>query len=199
MRPLMYNSRDMIETDRLILRRWNDSDAETLYRLASDPEIGPAAGWPPHTSVQNSLEIIRTIFATPETYAVVLKESGELVGCCGIMFPEKNDGPDNNRNEAEIGYWIGRSYWGQGLIPESVKTLLSRCFDRLNIDTVWCGYYDGNFKSKRVCEKCGFRYHHTNHDILSPLGDIRTEHMHIMTEEDYRKLRAHDAPKQHSS
>lgn len=46
----------MIETDRLILRHWRDSDAETLFKLASDPDIGPVAGWPPHTSVENSLE-----------------------------------------------------------------------------------------------------------------------------------------------
>ena len=52
----------MIETDRLILRHWRDSDAETLFKLASDPDIGPVAGWPPHTSVENSLEIIRTVF-----------------------------------------------------------------------------------------------------------------------------------------
>ncbi len=55
----------MIETDRLILRHWRDSDAETLFKLASDPDIGPVAGWPPHTSVENSLEIIRTVFSAP--------------------------------------------------------------------------------------------------------------------------------------
>lgn len=70
----------MIETDRLILRHWRDSDAETLFKLASDPDIGPVAGWPPHTSVENSLEIIRTVFSAPEIYAVVPKATGEPVG-----------------------------------------------------------------------------------------------------------------------
>ena len=90
--------------------------------------------------------------------------------------------------EAEVGYWIGKPYWGQGLIPEAVNALLQRCFNELALDAVWCGYYDGNIKSKRVCEKCGFKYHHTNHDILSPLGDRRTEHFYIMTKEDYHAL-----------
>ena len=76
----------MIETDRLILRPWREDDAEALFRYASDPDIGPIAGWPPHTSVENSLEIIRTVFSAPETYAVVLKDSDEPVGSCGIMF-----------------------------------------------------------------------------------------------------------------
>ena len=64
-----------LTTDRLILRPWQESDAEALYKYAKDPEIGPAADWPPHTSVEDSLEVIRTVFSAPETYAVVLKET----------------------------------------------------------------------------------------------------------------------------
>lgn len=63
--------------------------------------------------------------------------------------------------------------------------LLSRCFNDLTLDSVWCGYYDGNAKSKRVIEKCGFKFHHTNKDIVSPLGDKRPEHFYIMTKENY--------------
>ncbi|WP_286331815.1 MULTISPECIES: GNAT family N-acetyltransferase [Muribaculaceae] len=178
----------MIETDRLILRPWREVDAEALFRYASDPDIGSIAGWPPHTSVENSLEIIRTVFSVPETYAVVLKDPEEPVGSCGIMFSNSLHSAGMQQNEAEIGYWIGKPYWGQGLIPEAVKALLSRCFNDLCIDAVWCGYYDGNIKSKRVCEKCGFKFHHTNNDIVSPLGDRRTEHFYIITKEDYHAL-----------
>lgn len=94
----------MIETERLILRPWRENDAETLYRYASDPDIGPIAGWPPHTSVENSLEIIRTVFSAPETYAVVLKDTGEPVGCCGIMSAKSLHTAEMRPNEAEIGY-----------------------------------------------------------------------------------------------
>lgn len=178
----------MIETDRLLLRPWREEDAEALYKFASDPDVGPAAGWPPHTSVENSLEIIRTVFAAPETYAVVLKDSGEAVGCCGIMFSDSLHTADMLSGEAEIGYWIGKPYWGKGLIPEAVTALLSRCFNELELNAVWCGYYDGNNKSKRVCEKCGFKYHHTASDITSPLGDKRTEHLYLMTKTDYEEF-----------
>lgn len=177
-----------VETDRLILRPWREEDAEALYRYASDPEIGPIAGWPPHTSVENSREIIRTVFSSPETYAVVLKETDEPVGCCGIMYSNSLHAAEMQSNEAEIGYWIGKPYWGQGLIPEAAKSLLSRCFNDLMLDTVWCGFYEGNDKSRRVCEKCGFKYHHTNRNIVSPLGNRRTELFYIMTKEDYHAL-----------
>ena len=178
----------MIETKRLILRPWTDTDAEALFRYASDPDVGPIAGWPPHTSVENSLEIIRTVFAAPEVYAVVLKDTGESIGSCGIMFPDGLHSAEMKHGEAEIGYWIGKPYWGQGLIPEAVEALLKRSFDRLMLDAVWCGYYDSNTKSKRVCEKSGFKFHHTNNGITSPLGDIRTEHFYKMTRQDWRQM-----------
>lgn len=175
----------MIETERLILRPWREEDAESLFKYASDPDVGPIAGWSPHASVEDSREIIRTVFAAPEVYAVVLKSTGEPVGSCGIMTSDSLHAADMKDTEGEIGYWIGKPYWGQGLIPEAVRALLDRGFRDLHLSAVWCGYYDGNHKSRRVCEKSGFRFHHTNDDVVSPLGDKRTEHFCLMTREDY--------------
>ena len=130
----------MIETDRLILRPWR----ETMPRLFISTLLTLQSVWLqvglPHTSVENSSEIIRTVFSAPETYAVVLKETDEPVGCCGIMFSNSLHAAEMQTNEAEIGYWIGKPYWGQGLIPEGVKALLSRCFNDLELGAVWCGY-----------------------------------------------------------
>lgn len=179
----------MMETERLILRHWRDTDAEALFKYASNPDIGPVAGWLPHTSIEDSLKIIRTIFAAPEVYAVVLKDTDEPVGSCGIMFSDALHSAEMKYDEAEIGYWIGKPYWGQGLIPEAVMFLLSRCFNELHLNAVWCGYYDGNIKSKRVIEKCGFTFHHTNRGIISPLGDKRTEHFYLMTHNDYLSMK----------
>lgn len=103
-----------LETRRLILRPWEERDAEELYRYARDDRIGPIAGWPPHTSVENSLEIIRTVLSEPETYAVILKDIGKPVGSVGIMFAPKGSAPMKEQ-EAEIGYWIGVPYWGSGI------------------------------------------------------------------------------------
>ena len=59
-----------METERISLRPWMDSDAETLFKYASDPEVGPRAGWPTHQSVEESLEIIRTVFNAEGMWAV---------------------------------------------------------------------------------------------------------------------------------
>lgn len=165
-----------LETERLILRPWRESDAASLYKYARDPDVGPKAGWPPHVSVEHSLEIIRTVFAAPETYAVVLKATGEAVGCAGILRGEAMNGEAMAAEDAELGYWIGKPYWGKGLIPEAVRCLLRRCFSDLGVKAVWGAYYEGNHASGRVMEKCGLRFHHTEKDKLSPLGDRRTEH-----------------------
>lgn len=187
-------AQEQMKTERLILRPWTEDDAPALYKYAQDPAIGPIAGWPPHTSVENSREIIRDILSAPETYAVILKETNEPIGSVGIMFGDGVHSADMEEGDAEIGYWLGVPYWGQGLIPEAVNRLLSRCFEELGIKRVWCGHYDGNTKSRRVMEKCGFKYHHTEEGKTSPLGDIRTEHFTLLTREEWKRKNYHIRP-----
>ena len=117
-----------LETEHLILRPWEDGDAEELYWYAKDERVGPAAGWPPHTDVEESREIIRTVFSGPETYAMVLKSTGKPIGCVGVMFFPAGNLSLKDR-EAEIGYWIGVPYWGQGLTTEAVRRIVKRCFE----------------------------------------------------------------------
>lgn len=177
----------ILETKRLILRPWEEADAEILYEYAKDPKVGPAAGWPVHTSVDNSLDIIRNVLSAPETYAVVDKQTGCAIGSIGIMIGSaSNIGiPDT---EGEIGYWIGVPYWGQGLIPEAVQELLRYAFEELHLNKMWCGYFDGNTKSKRVQEKCGFQYQYTNEKVPCPmLNEERTEHFTCLTKEQWRQ------------
>lgn len=178
----------ILETERLILRPWEESDAESLYEFAKDTRVGPAAGWPVHTSIENSRQIIRDVLRTDENYAVTLKGEGKAIGSAGLMIGDKSNIKINS-SEAEIGYWIGVPYWGRGLIPEAVRELMKRAFEDLNLKTLWCGYFDGNEKSKRVQEKCGFIYHHTDKDKPWPLmNDIRTEHFTRITREQWKVL-----------
>ena len=92
--------------------------------------------------------------------------------------------------EAEIGYWIGVPYWGQGLIPEAVREIMRHGFDDLNLEKLWCGYFDGNTKSQRVQEKCGFRYHHTREKVPCALEDVlRTEHITCLSKEEWISIK----------
>lgn len=175
----------ILETERIILRHWKENDAKELYKYAKDPQVGPIAGWPVHTDEENSRQIIKEVFNDDETYAVVLKETNLPVGSIGLLIGDKSNIAIED-NEGEIGYWIGVPYWGKGLIPEAVKELMRHGFEDLKLEKIWCGYFEGNEKSKRVQEKCGFKYDHTNENIRWELmNDIRTEHVTCITKKQW--------------
>lgn len=79
-----------METDKIIFPPWRESDAEVLFNYASDPDVGLRAGWPPHKSVEESLEVIRTVFNNDTTWAIELRESGEAIGAMGYLSCEGN-------------------------------------------------------------------------------------------------------------
>lgn len=174
-----------LKTSRLVLRHWQETDAPVLYEYAKDPQVGPIAGWPVHTSVENSRLVIHDILSAEETYAVVPKNIGFPVGSIGLMIGKRSDLGITD-NEGEIGYWVGVPHWGNGYMPEAVNELLRHGFEDLNLTCIWCGYIDGNEKSRRVQEKCGFQYHHTIENKMFPLiGELRTEHISRLTREEW--------------
>ena len=167
----------VIETERLVLRPWLSSDAAALYALARDPAVGPIAGWPPHKSVEDSSNVIRAVLSAPETYAVVLRSSGELVGCTGFNAGEAASMP-LAEDERELGYWIGKPHWGRGYATEAARALVERGFSVLGLSGIHAGYYDGNDRSGNVLEKLGFKPIRVVHDApCALLGETRTEHL----------------------
>ncbi|EKU30468.1 GNAT family N-acetyltransferase [Alcaligenes sp. NLF5-7] len=177
-----------LQTERLILRPWQDTDAKDLYEYAKDERVGPIAGWPVHTSVEESAEIIRTVFNMPEVYAVEHKVNGRAVGCIGVLIG-KNSNFEIGEEEGEIAYWIGVPYWGQGLIPEAMREVMRHAFETLKLKALWCGYFANNAQSQIAQSKCGFRHHHTEENRYNPfLQDYRTEHISRITAEEWLSL-----------
>ena len=175
----------VIETQRLILRKWSQNDAESLFTYAKNPNVGPIAGWPPHKDIESSRDVIDNILNGAECYAVCEKENNIAIGAIELML---NNHTDINKrdDECELGYWLGEPFWGRGYMPEAASALIRRGFDELGMTTIWCGYYDGNEKSKRCQEKCGFKYHHTEKDkVCELMGDVRTEHFTYLTKKEW--------------
>jgi len=144
-----------METERIVLRPWCESDAEALFRYASDPDVGPRAGWPPHKSVEESLEIIRNVFNTDTMWAVVWKETGEAIGCAGYL-PASHSNLAIAETECEVGYWIARPYWGKGICTEALRLVIDYCFSEKGFTVLWGDYFPENPASGRVMAKCGF-------------------------------------------
>jgi len=170
-----------IETKRLLLRPWREDDAETLFEYAKDPRIGPMAGWPPHTSVENSLEVLRKILIAEGSFAVTLKGDDKPIGSIGF----KETTAPGHPGETEIGYWLAVPFWGRGLIPEAVRALLKNAFEEQGRQVVWCGHYEGNDKSRRVIEKSGFRFAFKCEAEVLLLGETRTEYYYSITKEEF--------------
>ena len=133
--------------------------------------------------MEESLAIIRDVLSAEETYAVCLKSDHRAIGSIGLHPPAQTQ-TKAGKSEMEIGYWIGVPFWGRGYMPEAVKALQRHAFLDLHCSALWCGYYDGNEKSRRCQEKCGFWFHHTEADKPCTLmGDVRTEHFTYLTKE----------------
>ena len=185
----------MLKTERLLLRRWEDSDAENLYEYAKDPDVGPIAGWPPHQSVDESRNVIRTVFQGKEAYAICLKTDEKAIGAIELKLNGHTDMTDRD-DECELGYWLGKPFWGQGIMPEAVKEILRHAFEEIGMTKVWVGYYEGNSKSKRVQEKAGFRYQWKSEGVDVPLmHEKRTGHVSSMTKDQWQWDRLYAAAK----
>lgn len=186
----------MLETKRLTLRRFEQSDAENLYEYAKDPDVGPIAGWSPHKNVAESLDVIRNVFNGAEAYAVCLKSDGKAIGAIELKLNGHTDLTEQE-DECELGFWLGKPYWGRGIMPEAAREILRHAFEDLDMQKVWCAYYDGNTKSKRVQEKCGFRYQWTTKDVDVPLmHEKRTGHVNLLTKDTWLWARLFDAAKE---
>ena len=103
-------------------------------------------------------------------------------------------------HEAELGFWLGVPYWGRGIIPEAAEEVLRHAFEDLEMQRVWCAYYDGNEKSRRAQEKLGFRYEKTTEDENVPhLGEKRRHHANLLTIEAWEARRARQSSSQQRS
>ena len=146
----------IFKTTNLLLRPWRQDDAKCLYHFAKNPNVGISAGWPPHRNVEESLNIIKTIFCRPECYAIVKDDIP--IGCVELLIH-----PNGNHwwgeGSAELGYWIAEPYWKKGYATEACKILIRRAFDDLAVDRIYATYKISNTASKRVLEKLDFQFY----------------------------------------
>lgn len=167
-----------LETERLMIRPWQDSDAEDLYAYASVDGVGQMAGWKPHKSLEESKEILKMFQAGKNQFALEAKETHQVIGSLGLekYNPklEKENTYYKNKKGREVGYVISKKYWGQGLAAEAVKRIISYCFEEQKYDFFSCEHFVWNAQSKRVIEKCGFQF------LMDIRGKVEDSRMYIL-------------------
>ena len=149
--------RPTLETERLVLRPFELSDAPRVKLLAGDRDIAAMTLNVPHPYEDGMAE--KWIGAHQERFdkgeevvlAVTLRESGELIGAIGLILKRDHD-------KAELGYWIGKPYWGRGFCTEAARAVLRYAFTELGLNRVHAYHFHHNPASGRVLQKIGMTH-----------------------------------------
>mgnify|MGYP001192935198 CR=1 FL=1 len=167
-----------------LLREWRATDCTSLARYANNINIwrNVRDRFPHPYTEEDGRFFIGNIVPQSPGYEFAIVIDGEAAGGIGLVRQS-----DVERLSAEIGYWIGRPFWGQGLIPEAVRELLRYCFEDKGAQRVWCSHYAGNEKSKRVIEKCGFSYQLTCERPALVDDALRPTLFYALTKEKWEK------------
>ncbi|HHV33140.1 MAG TPA: GNAT family N-acetyltransferase [Acholeplasma sp.] len=148
----------IMKTERLTLRPWTLKDLDDFYEYAKVEGVGEMAGWTHHKNKEESLEILKMFIEEKKTFAV--EYQGKVIGSLGIEKYNESLSPElDNKVGREIGYVLSKDYWGLGLMPEAVKAVVEYCFKKLKLDFLHASYFEDNKQSKRVLEKCGFKFY----------------------------------------
>ncbi|PAB56892.1 GNAT family N-acetyltransferase [Anaeromicrobium sediminis] len=177
----------ILETERLILRKWTYEDVDDLFEYAKSDLVGPNAGWKPHKDQEESKEIIKMFIESDEVYAIELKDENKVIGSIGI-HRRTPDEKLKDLKQREIGYVLNPKYWGNGYVPEATNALIKHGFEEMNLELIWCAHYDYNMRSKRVIEKSPFKYIFKRKEELKLLDNKKvTTLYHNLTKEEYYK------------
>lgn len=165
-----------LQTPRLVLRPFREEDAPALYDYARDPRVGPAAGWRPHRSLEESRQIIQKALTGLQVFALWERAANQLIGSAGFTgLP--------GGNAREIGYSLRPDRWGRGYATEAVEALVDYGFASLGLSALWASHYNGNQRSRRVLEKNGFTWLFAQ-TLQDGLGE-RIVHFYKLTREEW--------------
>lgn len=143
------------ETERLILRKWNTNDIDDFYEIDKNPEVAVPIGWTPHPKKKDAEKMLNILIKIESEWAVILKETGKAIGCMGFGKDSLRPPSVASRN---LIYSLNQDYWGHGYCTEAAKCIIKYCFEEIGLEILSVHHYTYNNLSKRVIEKCGFRY-----------------------------------------
>ena len=159
----------MLETERLILRNFKESDLDDYFEYVSMENVGPRAGWPPYTDINKARERLILESKKPNQFALVLKSENKVIGSVELMDC-KRDRYSNLKIEdgaKEVGGVLSEKYWGGGYMPEALNEVIRFAFEDLKVPVIYCGHAKANINSSRLQDKCGFK-------IIGELPDCET-------------------------
>ncbi len=165
---MQHKGTKILETERLTLRPWKESDAEAAFdHWMNDPDVTKYLTWKPHGDLTVTRALLQTWereYKEPHTYhwAIVLKEENVLIGDIAVMRA------DEFQERGTIGYCMGKAWWGQGIMTEAFREVLRYCFEEVGFFRIDGEHAAENIGSSRVMEKCGLVYEGTRRKFFRP-------------------------------
>lgn len=164
-----------IETERLILRSPRITDLEDFYNYAKKSNIGPSAGWLPHTSLEETKAILNDFIDKEEVWTITIKPNDVMVGTIGLHV---RDFFSAINGIAEIGYVLNDEYWNNGYMTEAVRAIIDIAFNEYGFKKLVCGHEKNNIKSQRIILKTGFKFSHIDDTRVFANKDIKEIYMY---------------------
>lgn len=137
-----------------IIRPWRDSDAFSLRRHADDRQVWQNLrdAFPNPYTIGDAFGFIASCATESGQYIRAIEAEGEAVGSIGLVFQK-----DVHRYTAELGYWLGREFWGRGIMTSAVREFCDAAFESFGLVRIFAEPYEHNSASRRVLEKSGFQ------------------------------------------
>jgi len=145
---VLYDNQ-LINTERLIIRKFRKEDVANVLAYGSDPEVLEYLIWDGIKTLDEAMtSIVEYYWSKPSNFAIELKENSKCIGGIGLRIKPEHE-------KASFGYVLNRFYWGKGYMTEALTAMLHLCFDKLELNRVEGGHFVGNEGSGMVMKKSG--------------------------------------------
>lgn len=173
----------VLKTPRLTLRAFSKDDLEDFYDYAKEPGLGESAGWFHHESIEDSKKILDNFIENSRTFAIEFKD--KVIGSIGLEdYDQEFLSAYKDEKMIELGFVIGKDYQGKGLMTEALEEVIKFLFDQIGIDIIVAGHFRGNFKSKKLQMKLGFKYY-SSHLVNTQMKTTELVHVNLLRKDDF--------------
>ncbi|WP_185984474.1 GNAT family N-acetyltransferase [Aureimonas mangrovi] len=156
-------------TRRLLLRPVRQTDAQAIATLANDRHIAEMTARIPHPYRLEDADAFIAGLGEERAFAVTLRERGTFIGVVGLQPRERAV------TSFELGYWLGRPFWGEGYATEAAQAAIDKAFGALSAQCIEVRCRVVNAASRRIIQKCGFHYAGTGMDVSRTVGRVASE------------------------
>lgn len=173
----MPTSGVFLTTPRLLLRPWRIGDEESLVRYVNNRKIwlNVRDSLPHPYTMDDAMQWVRLSATLPQQVSFALEFGHEAIGAIGLVLQE-----DVYKGSAEIGYWLGESFWGLGLMTEAVDGVTRWALGEYGLRRLWTGVFEYNKASMRVLEKCGYVFEGISKQAVVKDGKLLDEYRYAI-------------------